>query len=77
MQATIFGASCVQLARIKQQEKFIGTGVGPCKFWRMVDFDKVECDDDVVVDNTPVRYFRAWIEEWETLAIKNKIQLLK
>jgi hypothetical protein len=31
MQATIFGASCVQLARLKQQEKLIGTVAVPCR----------------------------------------------
>jgi hypothetical protein len=72
MQATIFGASCVQLARLKQQEKFLGSGAGPCKFWRMDDFDKINCGGDVVVDNTPIRYFRAWIEEWELEAIKKQ-----
>jgi hypothetical protein len=73
MKATIFGTSCVQLARIKQQEKFLGSGAGPCKIWRMDDFNKVECGDDVVVDDTPIRYFRAWIEGWELDAIKNNI----
>jgi hypothetical protein len=72
MQATIFGASCVELAKIKQQDKFIGSGLGPCKVWRLDDFTNEMATGNVVVDNTPAQYFQAWIEDWEVKAQKQK-----
>jgi hypothetical protein len=71
MQATIFGASCVKLARLKQQEKFIGSGASPCKEWRTDDFFNV-VGNEIVVDNTPPRYFQAWLEDWETKTVKKE-----
>jgi hypothetical protein len=72
MQATIFGASCVQLARLKQEEKFIGSGAGPCKEWHKDDFYNVVRNENVAVYNTPAHYFQVWIEDWEKKAIKKQ-----
>jgi hypothetical protein len=39
----------------------------------MDDFDKIEATrDEVVVSNTPARYFCAWIEDWEEEGIKKE-----
>jgi hypothetical protein len=54
MQATIFGASCVELARLKHTKKSFGMGASPCKIWRMDDFLNVEAKMDEVVDLGPV-----------------------
>jgi hypothetical protein len=72
MQATIFGASCVELARIKNKEKYIGNGAGPCKLWREDDFILGGTDGEVNISTTPPRYFRAWLEDWEINAIKKQ-----
>jgi hypothetical protein len=73
MQATIFGASCVELARIKHDEKYFGSG--PCKIWRTDDFmGIVDNDNDETGHRNmgPERLFNAWIEDWEIGAIRKK-----
>jgi hypothetical protein len=72
MQATIFGASCVELTRIRNQDKFMGGGAGPCKLWRSDDFIIGGGKVNEMVNNTPTRYFRAWLEEWEIDAVKKE-----
>jgi hypothetical protein len=72
MQATIFGASCVELARLKQQEKYNGGGAGPCKIWRLDDFIKEGTTEENNISKGPVRYFPAWVEDWEVEAIKKQ-----
>jgi hypothetical protein len=72
MQATIIGASCVELARIKQEEKFVGSGAGPCRIWRMHDFVGFPDKNEDQTNKTPAQIFKAWIEDWEPNAMRTK-----
>lgn len=81
-QATIYGASCMELARFERQEKLKDVSSKPIKFWLDDDFNLSRNKQaHVTIEAKPRRIFKAYIEEWEIKATKkedvvNKAKLL-
>jgi hypothetical protein len=77
-QATIFGASCIEQAEIKRNKTLDDSKTSPYKYWRDDDFDKAFGMDMFIADNKemqeekPSRIFKAWMEDWEEIAIKKR-----
>jgi hypothetical protein len=73
-QATIFGASCIEQAKYQREiESSFDVSSMPLKFWRDDDFSKDDNGSGDKNENTKhKRVFKAFIEEWETEAIRKK-----
>lgn len=74
-QATIFGASCMEQAKIVREATIANQRNKPVKLWTEEDFDT---EMDILLEGTneekarPKRIFRSWEEEWEATALKKQ-----
>ena len=69
-QATIFGASCIELAKYKNSEKLKDVTSKPLKTWSSDDFGAFRTKGFVrKVEAKPRRIFKAYFEDWEKAAI--------
>jgi hypothetical protein len=66
MQSTIFGASCAERARLKQDTKEFGNALNPN--WEDDDFADAGIEATNSDNAKPKRIFRAWLEDWEVVA---------
>ncbi len=72
-QATIFGTSCIELAKFQRMQDLKDVSTMPLKVWTDDDF-KI-CDDEVQdeeVVTKPRRIFKAFLEDWEQDAITKR-----
>lgn len=81
-QATIFGKSCIELAKYKRMEKLKDVTTTPLKDWDDDDFKIIRGDETNCTDKKPRRIFKAYLEDWEQEAITtrdavNQAKLLK
>ncbi len=82
-QATIFGTSCIELAKFQRLQELKDVSTIPLKIW--IDDDFKICEDelqDEEVVTKPRRIFKAFLEDWEEDAITkrdivNEAKLLK
>jgi hypothetical protein len=82
-QATIFGKSCIELAKYQRMEKLKDVTTTPLKDWDDDDFKITGADEKTsMADKKPRRIFKAYLEKWEEEAITtrdavNEAKLLK
>ena len=81
-QATIFGSSCIELAKYHREMALKDVSSTPLKIWTDEDFVGSSDDENLQVDLKPKRIFKAYLEDWEHEAIKkrdiiNETKLLK
>jgi hypothetical protein len=73
-QTTIYGASCIEMAKFEREQKETGDATSmPLKYWRDDVFHTTaednECEDK---DKKPKSIFKAYIEDGEEKAIKKR-----
>ena len=76
-QATIYGASCVEIALIKKKEAEVNIYSQPFQTWHDEDFEKafgfhIAEDEENQEQAKPKRIFNAWLEDWEQDCIMKK-----
>lgn len=75
-QATIYGRSCVELAKYRRAESYKDVSTKPLKIWTDDDFKASTNEEHELQTNTinapPQRIFKAYIEDWENTAITKK-----
>ena len=81
-QATIFGKSCIELARYNRMEQLKDVTTTPLKIWTDEDFQSTSNQDKTDEKKKPRRIFKAYLEDWEQEAITkrdavNQARLLK
>jgi hypothetical protein len=81
-QATIFGASCIELARFQRSQNLQDVSSFPMKDWTDDDFRLTADPETIKEDSKPQRIFKAYLEDWEMDAITkrdvvNETKLLK
>ena len=79
-QATIFGTSCIELARYQQSQSLKDVSTVPLRIWTDEDF--ITEPEAVKENKKPKRIFKAYMEDWEHAAIMkrdlvNETKLLK
>jgi hypothetical protein len=81
-QATIFGTSCIELAKYQRIQDTKDVSTTPLKIWTDEDFKIGDDVKDDEVNTKPRRIFKAFLEDWENEAITkrdvvNEAKLLK
>jgi hypothetical protein len=82
-QATIYGKSCIELAKFNREENLKDVSTIPLKTWSDEDFKIPNNDNEQPIEaRKPRRIFKAYMEDWEKETIQkrdilNESKLLK